>query len=100
MRRVKRSAWVSLVVSLLKTKSVYAATREFDRTTQLSPNRWKFKRVTGIMEIEDKGVAAVGSKEAWALQDRGGAGPRRDGRGAPRNRPADRARGRAQDAAS
>src|SRR6266851_4140051 len=38
----------------LKTKSVYAATREFYKTTQLSQNRWKFKRVTGIMEIEDK----------------------------------------------
>src|SRR5712691_568773 len=100
MRRVKRSAWVSLVVSLLKTKSVYAATREFDKTTQLSPNRWKFKRLTGIMEIEDKGEAAVGSKDAWPLQDPGGAWPRRDGRGVPRHRSADRARGRAQDAAS
>src|SRR5439155_811596 len=34
------------------------------------------------------------------LQDPGRAGTRRDGRGVPRHRPADRARGRAQDAAS
>ena len=52
------------------------------------------------MQIEDKGEAAVGSKDAWPLQDPGGAGPRRDGRGVPRHRSADRARGRAQDAAS
>src|SRR2546428_13815913 len=101
MRQVKRSAWVSLVgLPPRRTQSVYAATREFDKTTQLSPNRWKFKRLTGIMEIEDKGEAAVESKDAWPLQDPGRAGARGDGRGVPRHRPADRARGRAEDAAS
>src|SRR5207302_10458963 len=83
-----------------RTKSVYAATRECDRAPQLSPNRWKFKRLTGIMQIEDKGAAAVESKDAWPLQDPGGPRPRRDGRGVPRQRSADRARGRAHTAAS
>src|SRR5881396_617667 len=47
-----------------------------------------------------KGEAEVERKEAWPLQDPGRAGTRRDGRGVPRHRPADRARGRAEDAAS
>src|SRR6266513_4632261 len=74
--------------------------RKLDPPRQLTPNSWKFKRLTGIMQIEDKGEAGVGSEDAGPLQDPGRAGPRRDGRGVPRHRSADRARGRAQDAAS
>src|SRR6059058_1689561 len=47
------------------------ATREFNRTAPSSPNRWKFKRVTGIMQTGDKGEARVERKDAWPLQDRG-----------------------------
>ena len=41
---------------------MYAATREFNRTTPLSPNRWKFKRVTGIMQTGDKEKPGLDAK--------------------------------------
>src|SRR5438034_762056 len=52
------------------------------------------------MQTAGKGEAEVERKGAWPLQDPWRAGPRRDGRGVPRHRPADRARGRAEDAAA